>query len=178
MNLDLHTNYNEDEIEKLFTQVFSDSEGEAEGKLIGELVHELISTTNVKDLIGCVATEQNKIIGCIFFSRLSFDTPIDAFIMAPVAVSTGWQNKGVGQKLITFGLDIIKDKGITLTFTYGDPNYYSKVGYKWIDEATIKAPLTLSQPEGWLCQTLDGSAIKAIKGQSRCVKAFNNQKYW
>ncbi|WP_127560374.1 GNAT family N-acetyltransferase [Saccharospirillum alexandrii] len=178
MKLDLHTNYSADEIQRLFTEVFSESEGEEEGKLIGGLVDSLMATTRDEDLIGCVATDKNEVIGCIFFSRLSFNTPIDAFIMAPVAIRTDSQNKGIGQELINFGLGLLKEKDVTLAFTYGDPNYYSKVGFQCITESTIKAPVTLSQPEGWLCQTLDGNAIQAIDGQSKCVEAFNDPKYW
>lgn len=178
MKLDLYENYDSSEIQKLFTDVFSASEGPSEGELIGELVQNLISTTEANDLIGCVALEQSRVIGCIFFSRLSFNDPIDAFIMAPVAVSTGSQSKGIGQNLINFGLNYLREKGVVLALTYGDPKYYSKTGFQHITEDVIKSPVALSQPEGWLCQKLDGSSIEKISGQSKCVNAFNDPKYW
>ena len=80
--------------------------------------------------------------------------------------------------IINFGISHLKSQGVNLVFTYGDPNFYSRVGFKPVSESTIKAPLKLSYPEGWLAQSLDGSRIKAIKGAVHCVEALNDQKYW
>ena len=102
---------------------------------------DLIKTTDSKDLFGFVATSQRKIIGCIFFSRLTFDNNTNAFILSPVAVHTEHQKKGVGQRLITFGIDFLKEADVDLVFTYGDPNYYSKVGFTQIKETLVEAPL-------------------------------------
>lgn len=77
-----------------------------------------------------------------------------AFILSPVAVSTDVQGKGVGQALIRYGLDHLKSLGVELVFTYGDPGYYSKVGFEQITEAIVKAPWPLSQPIGWLALAL------------------------
>ena len=163
---------------KLFNNVFSDSEGEAEGELIGQLVSDLITTTDAQDLKGFVALSQNEIVGCIFFSRLTLEDNITAFILAPVAVSTNHQGKGIGQQLIAFGIQYLKEQGIDLLITYGDPNFYSKTGFHSISQACIKPPLRLSQPEGWLAQSLTGEIIEPIDGISKCVAALNKQAYW
>jgi len=167
-----------EEIKQLFIKTFSDSEGKSEGLLIGNLVHDLISSTDSHDLYGFVATENKQIIGCIFFSKLTFEHKIKAFLLSPVAIHTDFQRKGIGQKLINFGLNILKENGVELIFTYGDPNYYSKVGFNPITEKLIKAPLKLSYPEGWLAQSLVGDEIQPITGNSYCVKAFNKPKLW
>lgn len=118
------------EIEALFTRTFSDSEGESEGKLIGHLVHELMNGAETDDIFGFIATEQGQIVGCTFFTRLSFGSRVNAFMLSPVAVDIDHQGKGVGQKLINFGIDHLRERGVELIFTYGDPNYYSKVDRK------------------------------------------------
>ena len=166
------------EIKQLFTKVFSDSEDPSEGSLIGGLVFDLIESTDAKDIHGFVATENDQIIGSIFFTRLMFESEVNAFILAPVAIQTDWQGRGIGQNLITFGIGHLKKEGVKLLFTYGDPNYYSKVGFRHITEKVAKAPLTLSQPEGWLCQSLLGTEIKPITGHSYCVEAFNKPELW
>ena len=61
-----------EEIRRLFTSVFSDSEGQSDGTLIGNLAYELVTETDEQDLYGFVAIEQDKIIGFILFSRLTF----------------------------------------------------------------------------------------------------------
>ncbi len=166
------------EIIDLFENTFSDSEGADEGQLIGALVDKLISTTDQNDLLGFVASKNSTIIGCIFFSRFFLPNDKTAFILSPVSVSTDHQRKGVGQQLINYGIEQLRLKNIDLLFTYGDPNYYSKVGFQPISEDIVKAPLILSHPEGWLAQSLDGNSIEVIYGAGQCVEALSDQKYW
>ncbi len=163
---------------QLFTRAFSDSEGENEGNIIGKLVSELISTTNTQDIFGFVAFSQRKIIGCIFFSRLTLSNKANAFILSPVAVDTVHQRKGIGQQLISFGINHLKEIGVDLVFTYGDPDFYSKIGFKHVSEESIKAPLKLTYPEGWLGQSLTNIAIEPVLGITYCVEALNKQDYW
>ena len=166
------------EVIELFTQVFSESENESEGQVIGKLVSDLIATTESEDLVGFVATSRGRIVGCIFFSRFIVPGDEVAFILSPVAIATSEQGTGIGQKLISYGLDHLKALGVDLAFTYGDPGFYSKVGFGQIDERIVKAPYKLSQPEGWLAQSLDGKPIEAMQGSSRCVAALSDKKYW
>lgn len=169
-----------DEVEicQLFKKVFSDSEGVSEGALISSLVLDLMKNTEPLDVLGFVATEHEQIIGCIFFTRLSFEGSVEAFILAPAAIHTSRQGQGIGQELIKFGISQLREKGVDLVFTYGDPAFYSKVGFQPITEDVAKAPLDLTQPEGWLCQSLDGGEIKSIPGNSSCVGALNKPEYW
>jgi predicted N-acetyltransferase YhbS len=167
-----------DEIKSLFQSVFTDSEGSNEGQLIGDLAYNLQATTPVNDIFGFIAKDQDTIVGCIFFTRIQFETNVKAFILSPVAVATDYQKQGVGQKLIRFGIAQLKAKKIELLFTYGDPKYYSKVGFNPISENIIKAPLKLTYPEGWLAQSLTNNPISPIHGKSQCVEALTKQEYW
>lgn len=176
------TTYNKKDIEKikhLFTKTFSDSENKEEGLLIGNLVNNLITTTDDQDVYGFIATVNEKIVGSVFFTKITFEKDnIDTFMLSPMAVHTDFQGKKIGQKLINFGLDILKKNGVELVITYGDINFYSKVRFRKITEDIIKAPLKLSYPEGWLAQSLVVNEIELITGKSYCIEAFNNPKYW
>ena len=165
-------------IESLFVSVFSKSEGEQEGVLIGNLAKELIASTGSRDLYGFVAVDEEQIIGAIFFSRLTFERDIDAFILAPVAVHSDHQGMGIGQALITHGLREMKKRGVLFVTTYGDPNFYSKVGFHPLSQDMVEAPLELSQPEGWLGQALTDDQIETIPGRCSCVEALDNPAYW
>lgn len=162
----------------LFKSVFSTSEGEQEGQVIADFVSNLISTTEPKDLVGCIAEENETIVGCIFFSRFTVPNGQAAFILSPVAVSTDSQGKGIGQKLIRYGLDHLRSLDVNLAFTYGDPNYYSKTGFEQISENVVRAPFPLSQPVGWLAQSIEGNQIKTMVGSTQCVEALNDPNLW
>lgn len=167
-----------EQIVRLVTEVFTDSEGEGEGSLIGNLTKNMINTTQANDLIGFVALDNEQIVASIFFSRLTLSSDQTVFILSPVAVATESQKQGIGQKLIQFGLDILKSEQVDFVFTYGDPNYYSKTGFQPITEGQVKAPVKLSSPHGWLAQSLKGEEINLHGVTADCVPALNDQKYW
>ena len=167
-----------DKVTRLFIATFSDSEGPAEGEMIGRLSKDLVNTTNKNDLFGFVARDDNQITGSIFFSRIKYECGINCFLLAPAAVRTDLHGRGIGQELIKFGIDALSKGGVELVLTYGDPAFYSKVGFQAVTEAMIPAPMTLRRPEGWMAQSLTGKDIQPIKGQSSCVEALNKPEYW
>jgi predicted N-acetyltransferase YhbS len=83
-------------------------------------------------------------------------------MLASVAVSTKHQGKGVGQALINYGLNELKNRYVTVAITYGDPSFYSKVGFKALPENVIQTPLKLSMPEGWLGKDLMAQTLTII----------------
>jgi predicted N-acetyltransferase YhbS len=166
------------EIEAFFVSVFSASEGPAEGELIGKLVKQLAGDLGDGDVLGYAAVNQGQIIGAVFFSRLTFDPPVDVFILAPMGVETAQQGRGVGQELIRHGIDELAALGVRFAVTYGDPVFYSKVGFDPISPDVIRPPQPLSQPEGWLGQSLTDRPLQAFSGQASCVKPLDDPVYW
>jgi len=163
---------------RLFASVFADSEGEAEGALISRLAKDLFEKTDERDLFNLVADDDGQVIGSIFFSRLGFENGIEAFLLAPVAVHSDYQGKGIGQALINHGLKELRDRGVSFVLTYGDPRFYHKVGFRQISHVTIRAPFELMQPEGWLGQSLVGDSFETLSGRCTCVEALSDPAYW
>ncbi|NOD46447.1 MULTISPECIES: GNAT family N-acetyltransferase [unclassified Ruegeria] len=166
-------------VAQFFEDVFAASEGTGEGVVIGAFVQDLIDSTPSKDLLVCTAHSESQLLGCAIFSRIMF--PQDArcvFILSPMAVRTDNQKTGVGQALISYGLDCLRAAGVDVALTYGDPGYYCKTGFGQISETTAQPPLALSHPHGWLGQSLDGQDLTPLKGPSRCVPALNNPSLW
>ncbi|GAB5407182.1 MAG: N-acetyltransferase [Aureliella sp.] len=178
MNFRHYTKNDSRSVSRFFESVFSDSEGETEGALIGRLAKDLFEKTDERDLFNFIAEIDGQIVGSIFFSRLWFEDCEPAFILAPVAVHSGHQRKGIGQALIRHGLKTLRDKGVSVALTYGAPDFYSKVGFRAISHEIVRAPFELSQPEGWLGQSLVGNSIECLAGACTCVEAFKEPAYW
>jgi GNAT superfamily N-acetyltransferase len=90
------------------------SEGAEEGALIGALARRLIAETPAEDLRVFTAWEDGTLLGGIFFTRLTYaGDPRTVFMMAPVAVATAHQGKGIGQRLIAHGLDALRQEAWT-----------------------------------------------------------------
>ena len=176
-----HKRLNKDEqasLKALFDAVFSQAESEAEGRLVGDLAGELALAIDNQQ-VWCFATyEAQQLIAAIFLTRLDFDQDIDVYLLGPVAVATEHQGQGVGQALIRYGLAQLKAQAVELVITYGDPAFYSKVGFQRLSEQQLKAPLPLSMPQGWQVVSLTDAPIPSIAKRPTCVKAFDNPAYW
>ncbi|MDR5901566.1 GNAT family N-acetyltransferase [Halomonas icarae] len=105
------------EIQALFARTFSAGKGPAEGEHVAGLVRKLMADSAIEDVLSFVAMEQGRIVAGIFFSRLTFDPPITAFLLSPVAVHPDHQGRGIAQRLIRFGLERLKARGATRIFT-------------------------------------------------------------
>lgn len=179
MDLSAGCDGREHQIVDLFTTTFTASEGAEEGALIGTLVKSLLSGTPEDDLFVFTAEDAGALVGAVIFSRLRYDQDDrTVFLLSPLAVAPDRQRQGIGQKLVTHGLDALRTAGIDIVVTYGDPAYYGRVGFAPITEDFAPAPLALSQPEGWLGQALTDGAPEPLKGSSTCVAALNNPAVW
>ena len=178
MNHKILNNNSQGEVTNLFTSVFTESEGEEEGRLIGSLASKLSSRIDNQEIICFGSYEGESIIGSIFFTRLRFKGTVLVYMLAPVAVGKEHQGKGIGQALINFGLNELKNRTVAVVITYGDPSYYSRVGFQPLSENVIQAPLNLSMPEGWLGKSLTEEPILTIKERPACVEEFNDPAYW
>ncbi|MCZ0812850.1 MAG: GNAT family N-acetyltransferase [Pseudomonadota bacterium] len=163
----------------LFTSAFSESEGPEEGRAIGQLAETLLDRTPPQDILVLSAWRDGAITGCIMLTRLTFDgEPREVFLMAPVAVATVWQGQGIGQALISHGIDVLRGRGVDVAVTYGDPAYYARTGFQPVSQEVVPAPLPLSQPEGWQAQSLNDRGLEPMAGRATCVAAFDNRDYW
>jgi putative acetyltransferase len=95
-----------------------------------------------------VAVDGGQLVGVIFFSRLTFENDLYVFMLSPVAIHTEYQGMGIGRALIIHGLREIKKRGVRVVTTYGNPTFYSKLGFRPLSQDMIEAPHKLSQPEG------------------------------
>ncbi len=165
-------------VEALFVRVFAASEGPMEGARVGRLAEQLAACTAGEYVCGFAAVKRDQVIGAVFFSRLTFDAPLDAYILSPLAVDCDHQRAGVGRALIAHGLVELARRGVRLVVTYGDPAYYCKAGFRSISSDVIQPPHKLTQPHGWLGQPLTDEPLQAFAGQCSCVKALDDPAYW
>jgi putative acetyltransferase len=161
-----------------YQKVFADSEGIGEGQRIARLVQDLLDTSDEGDLVGFVAMENRELVSAVLFSKLTFESPVAAMILSPMAVDRDMQRQGVGKALIEYGLAQLSDIDVDIVFVYGDPAYYGKFGFAQITEEIARAPAKMSMPFGWQALTLDGRALEPIAGASTCLPALARPEYW
>lgn len=168
----------ENKISDFFREVFEKSEGPDEGLLIGSLASEIFRSTEPYDFYCDVITENDQIIASAFYTRLTYPSGVNTFVIGPVAVHHDFQRRGIGQKLLKTGITSKIKTGMDYILTYGDPAFYGKVGFVQISEDDVKAPFRLSLPEGWLLYHHSADYRSELAGNPNCVQALNDVRYW
>ncbi len=97
-------------------------------------------------VLSLVATNNGTVIGHSLFTRCSVSGhDQNVALLGPVCVTPARQKHGIGSRLIRDGLNRLKDEAIKEIYVLGDPNYYSRFGFKAEDKVTPPYPL----PEEW-----------------------------
>lgn len=99
-------------------------------------------------------------------------------LLAPLAVETTQQRKGVGLILVRDSLDRLREKGVDAVLTYGDPAYYTRAGFATISIADAAAPQELTMPHGWMAQSLTGREFVPLRGRCSCAGPLNRPELW
>ena len=165
-------------VQQFFKKVFTKSESTKEGNIVGNLSYKLSKLIDDENIIGIEGKINNKIVANIFLSKLYFKEDYLVYLLAPVAIDRNYQRKGLGQKIIQYGIKYLKKQKVDLLMTYGDPNYYSKSGFKKTKVTLIPAPYKLSQPIGWLANKISSKRSIKLKSKPSCVLPFRNKKLW
>jgi len=160
----------------VFLKSFTASEGAEEGGFVSALAADLIKTTPENVIAAFTAHEGDLCVGAVIFTRLYFpQTSRIVFLLSPMAVLPNHQGQGVGQGLIAYALSqLVGD----IVVTYGDPAFYGKTGFAAIDPVVLPAPYPLSQPQGWIAQSLTKAPILPLEGPATCAPALRNPAYW
>lgn len=169
----------EPQIVDLFSASFAASAGAEEGVLIADLVTKLLGDTCAQDRYVFVALDQTGLTGGVIFSRLTYaEDPRSVFLLSPMAVAKARQGQGIGQALLQHALAALREIGVDVVITYGDPAFYGKVGFQPMTQTFATPPLPLSHPEGWIGQLLGQRPFTPLKGRSTCVSALNVPALW
>jgi len=125
--------------------------------------------------LSLVAETDNRIVGHILFTPLQIingDKVFNTLTLAPVSVLPGYQNQGIGSKLIEEGHRIAGMLGYNSCFVLGHPDYYPRFGYR----STVKwgiPPPHGAPPEAFMAVELLPGALNGVTGETRFLSEFN-----
>jgi putative acetyltransferase len=136
--------------------------------VLGSLLTSLRSSPAWVGGLSFVATEGDRVVGHVLFSRGWVDAPrelVDVLVLSPLAVAPKWQGRGIGSALVRHGLEQIDSRREPLVFLEGSPRFYPRFGFEpagplgflrpspRIPEAAFMAQRTPSY-EPWMTGTL------------------------
>ena len=159
--------------------VHLDAFGKDEGITNSQLAIDLLEDKSALPILSLVAELNNEIIGNIIFSSVKIEGAEDTsvYILAPLAVKTLEQKKGIGSQLIIKGLETLKKLGAEIVLVYGDPNYYKYTGFK--SGHNLSPPYKLEYPEeAWMAQELVENALTNTRGKVQCSVPLSSPELW
>lgn len=91
-------------------------------------------------LLQAVAESDGAVIGHIAFYAIGVFGRLGAVGLGPMCVDPWVQREGVGKALVHFGLQTLRDNGVSLVFVLGHPEYYPKFGFNSEATEPFEAP--------------------------------------
>ena len=164
------------EINEDFSEVFKINHlafgQDSEAKLVDALRKN--ETAFVPEL-SIVATKDNQIVGHILFTKINIigDNGIlnESLALAPVAVKTELQKRGIGGQLIRKGFEVAKELGFKSIIVLGHEHYYPKFGFepaaKWNIKAAFEVPSNV-----FMAIELVPNGFKNVTGTVNYAKEF------
>ena len=126
--------------------------------------------------ISLVAETEDKVVGYILFTPVELSgnqNNLKIVGLAPMAVSSQYQNKGIGSKLVKAGLERCKSLGYDAVVVLGHPNYYPKFGFIPSVEFGIKSEYEVPDEVFMILELVQG-VLKNHKGIIKYHEAFNS----
>ena len=140
------------------------------------LVHKLRQHKDYLPELSRVAVKDGKIIGCIMYSRskvVDGEDVHEIISFGPISVEPEWQGCGVGGLLTNETMKLAAAKGYKGIIIFGDPNYYSRFGFKPCKNFGI----TTSDGknfDAFMAAELTKDSLKGVKGKFYESEIFNN----
>lgn len=165
-----------DSIRTIYTSAFP--EGECD--IVSKIALQMLEEQSVPPTISLVAEHAGALIGHVAFSPVEIDSDIkvQGFILAPLAVRSEHQKRGVGSGLVQKGIQQVSDMSAQFVFVYGDPQYYGRFGFAAEVAEGFVPPYPLKFPFGWLGMRLEKCDFPDSPVSINCVNALCDPNLW
>jgi putative acetyltransferase len=123
-------------------------------------------------LASFVAEQNGRVVGHILFSRTLIETAdesVPSVALAPMAVSPSHQRRGIGTRLVRFGVQWLVTRGERSVLVLGHPHFYQQFGFS-TDRARMLA--TPFPPDAFMALELVAGALDGLRGTVRYPAGF------
>jgi len=167
MNIRKEIDSDKEHIWKVNAEAF---ETEAEANLVNALRDSGIL------FISLIAEEDDEIVGHILFTPVELlddDSGLKLMGLAPMAVLTKLQKKGIGSQLVETGIKHCSSQDYDAVVVLGHPEYYPKFGFVPSVRYGIKSEYDVPD-EAFMVLELKENSLKDKKGIIKYHAAFNS----
>ena len=126
--------------------------------------------------LSLVAEIDNKVVGHILFTPVELsgnENKLKLMGLAPMAVFSQYQSKGISSQLVQAGLEHCQTLGYDAVVVLGHPNYYPKFGFSPSVKYGIKSEYEVPDEVFMILELTPGS-LKNHEGVIKYHEAFNS----
>lgn len=165
-----------DRIQRVHQAAFPDGEWEK----VAKLADDLLLDDSAAEILSLVAEIDDDVIGHVAFSPVTVanDSSIRCSILAPLAVVPNAHGSGIGNALVTHGLDLLAAEKTDVVLVYGDPKYYGRFGFVTEAAENFQPPYPLEFPFGWQALVLGKSSLPDTAVEISCVEPLCDPTIW
>ncbi|MDE5978106.1 MAG: N-acetyltransferase [Turicibacter sp.] len=125
-----------------------------------EFVNQLRNSKNYIPELALVALDNHQIIGHIMLTNYPLNGML---LLAPLSIDIHYRKKGVGTLLVQRALTLAKEMNYKSVLVLGDPNYYSRFGFKPSIDFGIHCTNDIPEQYVQLLE-LEENALKSVVG--------------
>ncbi len=127
--------------------------------------------------LSLVAVDESEIVGHIAFSSVNIagsNKPnLCALGLAPMAVLSEYQRKGIGTQLVQDGLRFCAEAGYDVVVVLGHPNFYPRFGFFSAKQFGIKCEYDVSE-DVFMVKVLREGILQGVTGVVKYNHFFND----
>jgi putative acetyltransferase len=127
------------------------------------------------DLLSLVA-EDERVVGHILFTPVVIESKgrrVTGMGLAPMAVFPDRQRQGIGSRLVTRGLDLLRDRRCPFVVVVGHSEYYPRFGFEPASRHGLASQWAGIPDAAFLAIILDPGAMAGVSGVARYRDEFN-----
>src|SRR3954454_17584535 len=123
--------------------------------------------------VSLLAEDEGRVVGHLLLSALTIATPrgdVGALALAPMAVLSSHQRKGIGSSLVVEGLRACREAGHRIVIVLGHPEFYPRFGFSAELAGSLRS--RYSGP-AFMAVELVPDALQGIEGEVRYPPPFD-----
>jgi putative acetyltransferase len=148
-----------------------------------ELTKDLLADPTAKPLLSLLAFVEGQPAGHILFTKArllgGFREVVVSFL-APLAVVSKFQRRGVGSALVKEGLERLSKSGVELVFVVGHPEYYPRYGFAQAGKLGFETlyPFPEEHANAWMVCALRLGVLGSVSGRVVCCDVLGKPELW
>ncbi len=151
-----------------------------EGDIVSQLAVDLLSEETAPPVISLVCEADDIVVGHVALSpiRMRDTRELLGYILAPLAVSPGYQKCGIGSQLIKSGIERLSETGSDILLVYGDPKFYGRFGFTVDVAECYTPPYQIQYSFGWQGMALRDLEARRSAVNISCVSSLSIPALW